>query len=129
LEHESKLPKREAAGTIHVKTGHSSNVVIGNVSNSILATLQRAGNDELNKKLVQLTHAVQQTNELTSEGKAEALEKLEFIAAQVAEPTKRVKLSVVATVWNSLEPILKVAADLAEIYAKAAPFVTQYFGG
>ena len=30
LENESKLPRREAAGTIHINTGHGSNVVIGN---------------------------------------------------------------------------------------------------
>jgi hypothetical protein len=127
LENESKLPRREPAGMIHITAGNGSNVVIGDVSNSILTTLQRGSNEELNKVLAQLTEAIRQTNEIATETKAEILQNLEFIVSEIsAEPAKRQKLTVIQAVWNSLAPMLATAANLAQLYSTAAPLLMHH---
>ncbi len=107
----------------NVNTG----TVLGNMETSI-QMLNQSGHESIGRAVKQLVDAISQSEELSADAKAEALQQLAGLSQQATVPAEQRNRGTLRALMSALKDTLSVTGSLASIWSACAPLLKAHFG-
>lgn len=122
------ISKPPLGNTTVYSASHGAILNTGTIVNSHVSTNVHVNEmNDLARGIAGLAEAVKESQRLAEAEKKSALEILEFVAEQVAQPPeKRQKASVMRAAWNGLQLLLSACSNVAQIYLAISPTVHDF---